>query len=164
MSSTTASDTVYQGRVKWFNNKTGYGFITVIDGVDLGDKIGADIFAHHSAICVSEEQYKYLVQGEYVEFSISTVDSAADYKYQASGIKGMKGGKLLCETRNEARAAMPPRPRMAPRIETNRQSARPRGSGPREDTSTERNQAPWTQTSNRPRVLTRQNSTRPIEE
>jgi CspA family cold shock protein len=54
------------GRVKWFNNKAGYGFITVTDG----PKSGTDIFVHHSAINVENQQYKYLVQGEYVEFHL----------------------------------------------------------------------------------------------
>ena len=107
MSDTGTAETVYQGRVKWFNNKAGYGFITVIDGVDVGDKVGMDIFAHHSAICVHEEQYKYLVQGEYIEFTLSSVESKQDYQWQASDIKGMKGGKLLCETRNENRNVGP---------------------------------------------------------
>jgi cold shock CspA family protein len=128
--STTTIDTIYQGRVKWFNNKAGYGFVTVIDGVESGDKIGTDIFAHHSAIRVSEEQYKYLVQGEYIEFSISPVDSTADYKYQAVDVKGMKGGKLLCETRNEARANMPQRTHNTNQGR-DRQQSRPRGTGPR---------------------------------
>jgi cold shock CspA family protein len=106
MSGTETTETVYQGRVKWFNNKAGYGFITVIDGVDVGDKVGMDIFAHHSAICVHEEQYKYLVQGEYIEFTLSSVESKQDYQWQASNIKGMKGGRLLCETRNENRTVV----------------------------------------------------------
>ena len=57
------------GCVKWFNNKAGYGFITVTDG----SKAGSDIFVHHSSIQIDTEQYKYLVQGEYVEFSLSAV-------------------------------------------------------------------------------------------
>jgi len=67
----TTSPTVERllGRVKWFNNKAGYGFITVTDG----SHSGSDIFVHHSAIGVSSEQYRYLVQGEYVEFGLSTV-------------------------------------------------------------------------------------------
>ena len=32
------------GRVKWFNNKAGYGFITVTDG----SRSGTDVFVHHS--------------------------------------------------------------------------------------------------------------------
>lgn len=136
MSATDTSETIYQGRVKWFNNKAGYGFITVIDGRDAADKIGTDVFTHHSAICVIDEQYKYLVQGEYVEFTLSPVESTADYKYQASSIKGLKGGKLLCETRNETRSSMPPRQQTQTQTQTrgssDRQRTRPRGSGPRD--------------------------------
>jgi len=88
------------GRVKWFNNKAGYGFITVTDG----SQAGSDIFVHHSAIGVSSQQYKYLVQGEYVEFSISATQNGA-HAIQASNICGIKGGKLMCETRNEFKLA-----------------------------------------------------------
>ena len=41
------------GRVKWFNNKAGYGFITVTDG----SRSGSDIFVHHSSIQVENQQY-----------------------------------------------------------------------------------------------------------
>ena len=94
----TESSTRFIGRVKWFNTKTGYGFITVTDG----PKSGSDIFVHHSAVVVSSEQYKYLVQGEYVEFKlIHTVNGA--HEYQAGDVSGIKGGKLMCETRREFR-------------------------------------------------------------
>tara|TARA_B110000967_G_scaffold208317_2_gene260113 strand:+ start:4555 stop:4893 length:339 start_codon:yes stop_codon:yes gene_type:complete len=88
------------GRVKWFNNKTGYGFITVISGDP--STVGSDIFVHHSAIVVSIEQYRYLVQGEYVEFDITTSELDS-HKMHSSNVKGMKGGQLLCETRNQQR-------------------------------------------------------------
>ena len=84
------------GRVKWFNNKAGYGFITVTDG----SQSGTDIFVHHSAIGVSNQQYKYLVQGEYVEFSVSATQNGT-HAFQASNTCGIKGGKLMCETRND---------------------------------------------------------------
>ena len=84
------------GRVKWFNNKAGYGFITVTDG----HKAGSDIFVHHSSIKVDAQQYKYLVQGEYVEFGLSSV-SNGDHEFQASDVSGIKSGKLMCETRHE---------------------------------------------------------------
>jgi cold shock CspA family protein len=84
------------GRVKWFNNKAGYGFITVTDG----PKSGSDIFVHHSSIKVDAQQYKYLVQGEYVEFALSSVASG-DHEFQASDVSGIKGGKIMCETRHE---------------------------------------------------------------
>jgi cold shock CspA family protein len=88
------------GRVKWFNNKAGYGFITVTDG----SQSGADIFVHHTVIGVSSQQYKYLVQGEYVEFSISATQNST-HDFQASNVCGIKGGKLMCETRNEFKVA-----------------------------------------------------------
>jgi cold shock CspA family protein len=86
------------GQVKWFNNKAGYGFITVNDG----DFSGKDIFIHYSAIRVTNSQYKYLVQGEYVEFSL--VKSSTDgHEFQAVDISGVKGGALMCETRRNNR-------------------------------------------------------------
>jgi CspA family cold shock protein len=96
----TTSEERLIGRVKWFNNKAGYGFITVTDGIQSG----SDIFVHHSAIGVSNQQYKYLVQGEYVEFSISPTESGT-HAFQATCISGIKGGKLMCETRNEFKIA-----------------------------------------------------------
>ena len=88
------------GRVKWFNNKAGYGFVTVTDG----DKSGTDIFVHHSAICVSNQQYKYLVQGEYIEFGLVKVENST-HEFQAAEVGGIKGGKLMCETRREYKMA-----------------------------------------------------------
>ena len=90
----------FTGRVKWFNNKAGYGFITVTDGA----KSGTDVFVHHSSIKVDDEQYKYLVQGEYVNFNL--LDTMTDrHEFQAGDVCGIKGGKLMCETRHESRVA-----------------------------------------------------------
>ena len=50
---------IYTGVVKWFNNKTGYGFITCLDK----EYQHKDIFVHHSALIAPNETYKYLVQG-----------------------------------------------------------------------------------------------------
>ena len=94
--STPVSTERFTGRVKWFNNKAGYGFITAADG----SKSGSDIFVHHSSIRVISEQYKYLVLGEYVEFGLASVSSSA-HEIQASDVSGIKGGKLMCETRHE---------------------------------------------------------------
>ena len=88
----------FLGRVKWFNNRAGYGFIKLLDG----ENEGSDVFAHHSGIEVGDEQYKYLVQGEYVSFKMGESDSSK-HELQAVEIGGVLGGPLMCETRNEQR-------------------------------------------------------------
>ena len=51
-----------QGKVKWFNDAKGYGFIERASG--------GDVFVHHSAIQATG--FKSLVEGEAVEFSVTT--------------------------------------------------------------------------------------------
>lgn len=51
---------VAKGRVKWFNNAKGYGFISREDG--------PDVFVHYSSI--RSEGYKTLDEGVEVEFEI----------------------------------------------------------------------------------------------
>jgi len=84
------------GRVKWFNNKSGFGFITVVMADD-NEMVGKDIFAHHTSLKVDEEQFRYLVQGEYVEFNICEIDD--NNKVQAADVRGVADGLLMCETR-----------------------------------------------------------------
>jgi cold shock CspA family protein len=94
----------YSGRVKWFNNKYGYGFVTVLKtDAEALVPVGTDVFAHHSEVNVSNDQYRYLVQGEYVAFDIVKTTNGK-HEYQCSKVKGMYGGQLICETRHEARA------------------------------------------------------------
>lgn len=88
------------GQVKWFNNKAGYGFITVSDG----DHSGKDIFVHFTTVRVANSQYKYLIQGEYVEFSL-TKSTSGTHEYQATDVSGIKGGALMCETRRNNRVS-----------------------------------------------------------
>jgi cold shock protein len=49
-----------KGKVKWFSNEKGYGFIT--------PESGNDVFVHHSVI--QGEGYKTLNEGQDVEFEI----------------------------------------------------------------------------------------------
>ena len=151
----TPSETLI-GRVKWFNNKAGYGFITVTDG----SKSGSDIFVHHSAINVENQQYKYLVQGEYVEFQLTQTTSGT-HEWQATQVNGIKGGKLMCETRHEFKLARTtykttkdeseprqqraPREPREPREFSPRQQRAPRDSSPRDSSprdSSPRDSAP----------------------
>ena len=86
------------GCVKWFNNKAGYGFITLLSG----DKVGTDIFVHHSSISIKGSHYKYLVQGEYVEFCVEKMENK-NHESQAVRITGIMGNELMCETRHKNR-------------------------------------------------------------
>uniref|UniRef100_A0A6C0K1M1 CSD domain-containing protein n=1 Tax=viral metagenome TaxID=1070528 RepID=A0A6C0K1M1_9ZZZZ len=88
------STTRITGRVKWFNSKAGYGFITACEG-ELADK---DIFVHYSSIKSDASHYKYLTQGEYVDFSL-TKPANEKHEFHAVEVSGVKGGPILCETR-----------------------------------------------------------------
>ena len=137
------------GRVKWFNNRAGFGFVTVMEG----DKRDEDVFVHHSGIVVNSEQYKYLVQGEYVSFVLRESDNE-EHPYQAGDVKGVLSGWLMCETRNANRSSRDEEgegetdeaPRRRPRRQQSNRKVRPRGSGPR---STEGNDE-WVLTRRRP--------------
>ncbi len=62
-----------KGKVKWFNNAKGYGFI--------GRDDGADVFVHFSSIVT--DGYKSLQEGDDVEFDI------------AQGEKGPQADKVI---------------------------------------------------------------------
>lgn len=50
-----------KGKVKWFSNQKGYGFITRDDG--------KDVFVHYSA--VKGDGYKTLEEGQEVSFEVT---------------------------------------------------------------------------------------------
>ena len=64
------------GRVKWFNNEKGYGFIEF--------KENEDIFVHYSAIEI--DGYKTLSEGQLVEFKLVETSKG----YQAINVKLVK--------------------------------------------------------------------------
>ncbi len=61
---------IVRGKVKWFNNDKGYGFIEYKDG--------EDIFVHYSAIL--SDGFKTLVEGQYVDFELVQTDKGLQAK------------------------------------------------------------------------------------
>tara|TARA_B100000900_G_scaffold385872_1_gene375832 strand:- start:374 stop:802 length:429 start_codon:yes stop_codon:yes gene_type:complete len=79
----------FVGNCKWFNNKIGYGFITVMNG----EHKGKDIFVHHSGVQPKNSNFKTLTKGEYI--SLNIVDGQNGL--QAVDVTGVLGGPLMCD-------------------------------------------------------------------
>lgn len=92
----------YTGNTKWFNDKLGYGFITICDG----DEKGKDIFVHHSGVKPLNSNYKTLRKGEYVQFNIINGMNGL----QAVDVTGIKGGPLMCDYVTPSKRLPPPPP------------------------------------------------------
>lgn len=56
-----------KGKVKWFNDSKGYGFITPEEG--------SDVFVHHTS--VKMEGFKSLKEGDEVEFEVVPSDKGS---------------------------------------------------------------------------------------
>ena len=69
------------GKIKWFNNEKGYGFIDVSDG--------EDIFVHYSAI--KQDGYKTLSEGQIVEYELIETEKGL----QAINVKEVSNVKKL---------------------------------------------------------------------
>lgn len=70
--------TMATGKVKWFNNAKGYGFVRPDTG-------GDDLFVHYSYIQV--DGYKSLAAGQSVEFELQQADKG----YHAVNLKPLGG-------------------------------------------------------------------------
>lgn len=69
------------GKIKWFNNEKGYGFI---EGVN-----GEDIFVHYSAI--KQDGYKSLNEGQVVEYELLETEKGL----QAINVKEVSNATVL---------------------------------------------------------------------
>lgn len=79
----------FVGNCKWFNNKIGYGFITVMNG----EHKGKDIFVHHSGVQPKNSNFKTLTKGEYIALNIIQGQNGL----QAVDVTGVLGGPLMCD-------------------------------------------------------------------
>jgi CspA family cold shock protein len=57
----------YEGKVKWFNNERGYGFVQIDD-----DAEAKDYFVHFSHIVM--DGFKTLIEGQKVTFTLAQTD------------------------------------------------------------------------------------------
>lgn len=99
------TQSTYTGQCKWFNDKLGYGFVTICEGEDKGK----DIFVHHTGIKPSNSNYKTLRKGEYIQFNVVNGLNGL----QAVDVKGIGGGPLMCDfvsTKKVLGAPPPPPP------------------------------------------------------
>jgi Cold shock proteins len=90
----------YFGRVKWFNNRLGYGFVTLLHNVDGNNTVSdtVDVFCHHSNLRPKESSFRSLTQGEYVELRIGNC-ADKENQVQAEDVTGVCGGPLLSDSR-----------------------------------------------------------------
>lgn len=86
----------YLAMVKWFNTKSGFGFMTLLNH----EQSPKDVFVHITNLVVDGSVYRMLYSGEYVECSLS---SDANGKEQATQVTGVVKGPLMCETNSTRR-------------------------------------------------------------
>lgn len=97
---------IHTGQVKWFNDKLGYGFITICNVSDsvkeavgmhagpcVGMDSGRDVFVHHSGVRPVNSNFHSLRKGEYTSFNMMHGQNGP----QAVDVTGIGGGTLMCD-------------------------------------------------------------------
>lgn len=92
----TETRALLHGMVKWFDQRKGFGFITVVDGSE--EYHNKDIFVHHTDVVVQKARYKNLFQGEYVSFYLTETGEEA-HPVKAVEVMGAFRGLLRADTR-----------------------------------------------------------------
>lgn len=81
------------GKIKWFSNMKGYGFIA--------QEGAADVFVHYSAI--QKEGYKKLAEGDLVTFEIAQTDKGTQAANVVKQEKKKEDGKPQQEAAAKAK-------------------------------------------------------------
>jgi len=90
-----------EGKVKWFNTRKGYGFISTADGTD--------VFVHYSDI--SADGYKTLVEGDTVSFDI------------VEGEKGLRAENVVQQSPSKSKSTAASKPTPKTKSTTESESA-----------------------------------------
>ena len=94
----TSTEETFIGRIKWFNNKKGFGFLSNCE-------TNEDVFVHHTGIKLGEEAlnssvniFKTVIEGEYVPYQ-KKMDK--EQRSVAKNVTGIMGGPLMYENVNK---------------------------------------------------------------
>lgn len=121
------------GKVLWFKQDKGFGFITPSDG-------GKDVFVHQSAI--QAEGFRSLAEGQEVEFEVAQGDNG---KLSAKNVTGPGGAKIVA-TRSDSQGE--PRPEQRERHGSRERGPRgPRKESQPSDTTPDSGNGGWTSNS-----------------
>ena len=85
-----------QGRVRWFNQKRGFGFVEII--TPNSEFLNKDIFLHYSSI-ECNNGFKKVYPGEYISLNVvkNTKDVIEGREYVCQNVKGIHGNPLLID-------------------------------------------------------------------